>query len=125
MIVLDSTVLIDLLRGNPAAHRALEEVSSRQERKMCSVVSKVELLAGMRTHEESDIRVFFRTLESIPVDDDIAELAGTMASQFLRAYPGVDTEDYIIAATTMHYNASLWTLNVKHFPMFENLVRPY
>ena len=92
---------------------------------MCSVVSKVELLAGMRTHEESDIRVFFRTLESIPVDDDIAELAGTMASQFLRAYPGVDTEDYIIAATTMHYNASLWTLNVKHFPMFENLVRPY
>jgi predicted nucleic acid-binding protein len=125
MIVLDSTVHIDVLRGHTEARRALAAISARQERMTCSVVWKIELLAGMRPNEESTVRAFFGTLEWIPVGNEIAELAGTLANQFLRAFPGVDTLDYVIAATAMHYNADVWTRNVKHFPMFTNLTRPY
>ncbi len=125
MIVVDTTVLIDNLRGNPVARQAIIDASERGERMACSVVTKVEILGGMRAHEEVDIREFLETFEWINVDDEIAELAGATANLYMRSYPGVGAIDYIIASTAEWFNASLWTLNLKHFPMYEGLTRPY
>ena len=59
------------------------------------------------------------------VDDAIAEQAGAFANQYLRACPGVDVADCIVAATAWNLGAQLWTRNVKHFPMYTDLVAPY
>jgi predicted nucleic acid-binding protein len=104
MIKLDTTVLIDNLRGNPAARRAVVRASERGERMACSVVTKVEILGGIRAHEEADVREFFATFEWIDVDDKIAELAGATANRFMRSYPGVGAIDYIIASTVEWFN---------------------
>ena len=37
----------------------------------------------------------------------------------------VETFDFVIAATTERLNATLWTLNLKHFPMFPDIAAPY
>jgi predicted nucleic acid-binding protein len=88
-------------------------------------VTKVEVLAGMRSSEEWETRRLLNSLEWIDVDNAIADLAGLMANRYLRSYPGIDALDFIIAATAEHLGAALWTRNVKHFPMFANLTRPY
>ena len=60
------------------------------------------------------------SLPGEPVD-----AAGDLAATYLRSHRGVDTTDYVIAATTLAVGGALWTRNRKHFPMFENLPDPY
>ena len=124
-IVVDTSVLIDHLRGDERAHRSLRAAADDGERLVASVVTKVEILAGMRANEEPSTRRLMRVLDWIPVDDVIAEQAGQLANRYLRSHPGVDLVDYIIAATTRTLDAALWTRNVKHFPMIVGLTPPY
>lgn len=123
--LVDTSVLIDHLRGHQEAAEALRSVVQQGRRVTASVVTKVEVLAGMRAFEEEATRSLFRAVEWIAVDDDIAERAGTLANQFLQSHPGVDPIDYIIAATVDQLDAELWTRNVKHFPMYPDLTSPY
>jgi predicted nucleic acid-binding protein len=124
-LLLDTSVLIDHLRGDPAARQALTAVSVEGHRLASSVVVKVEVLAGMRPAEERITRRLLDTLDWIPVDDDIAERAGLLANRYLASHPGVDPVDYLIAATAELHDAVLWTRNIKHFPMFPELESPY
>ena len=124
-IVVDTSVLIDHLRGDERAHRTLRAAADDGERLVASVVTRVEILAGMRADEETSTRRLMRVLDWIPVDDVIAEQAGQLAHRYLRSRPGVDPVDYIIAATTRTLDAALWTRNIKHFPMMAGLAPPY
>lgn len=88
-------------------------------------MTKVEVLAGMRTHEEMSTRAFLSIFEWIPVSEHIADGAGELARKYLRSHPGVDPVDLVIAATVEDLHAELWTRNLKHFPMIPNLRDPY
>jgi predicted nucleic acid-binding protein len=123
-LVVDTSVLIDHLRGNLSARQALADAVAGDARICSSVVVKVEVLAGMRPAEEHKTRQLLDALDWIAVDDDIAERAGLLANHCLRSHPGVDPVDYIIAATAQRHDAELWTRNLKHFPMFPDLHRP-
>jgi predicted nucleic acid-binding protein len=125
MIVLDSSVMIDHLRAKEPALRALATANENGERLVCSVVTKVEVLAGMRPSEEPETRKGFAAVEWIVVDDSIAETAGQLANRYFRSHGAIDPVDYIIAATAIQLNGILWTTNLKHFPMFPGLVAPY
>lgn len=124
-LLVDTSVLIDHLRGNDEARRALASAAANGERLTCSVVTKVEVLAGMRPAEEPRTRLLLDAVEWLPVDDAIAEQAGLLANRYLRSHPGVDPVDYVIAATAYQHDALLWTRNLKHFPMFPELASPY
>jgi predicted nucleic acid-binding protein len=124
-VLVDTSVLVDHLRGNHAARDALAEAVARGDRLAASVVVKVEILAGMRPEEECLTRRLLDAVEWFPVTDPIAERAGELANRFLRSHPGVDPVDYIIAATATLHDAALWTRNVRHFPMFPDLRAPY
>ena len=123
--LLDTSVFIDHLRGSQKAGQALRSAVGHGQRLTASVVTKVEVLAGMRASEEEATRKLFRAVEWIAVDDDIAERAGQLANQFVRSHPGVDPIDYVIAATAEHLGAQLWTRSLKHFPMYPDLTSPY
>ena len=124
-LLLDTSVLIDHLRGNRAARRALAGAVEEGARLAASVVVKVEVLAGMPPAEEQKTRRLLDALDWIHVDDDIAERAGLLANRYLPSHPGVDPVDHIIAATVELHDAVLWTRNIKHFPMFPDLEPPY
>jgi hypothetical protein len=124
-VLLDTSVLIDHLRGERAARQALVAAADSGRRLAASVVTKVEVLAGMRPAEEAATRSLLGVLDWVPVDDVIAERAGELANRYLRTHPGVDPVDYIIAATAQLLDADLWTRNIKHFPMWPDLSPPY
>jgi predicted nucleic acid-binding protein len=124
-VVVDTSILIDHLRGDARAHRLLDGAFSGGERVTASVVTKVEVLAGMHQEEEAATRRLLSILEWVPVDDGLAEAAGELARQHLRSHSGVDPVDFIIAATVDLLGAKLWTRNRKHFPMFPDLPAVY
>jgi predicted nucleic acid-binding protein len=124
-VVVDTSVLIDHLRGDERARAALRSGRDRSERLMASILTKVEVLAGVRPDEEMLTRRLLGQLEWVPVDDEIAEQASTLAARFLRSHTGVETVDYVIAASARALGAELWTTNLRHFPMFPGLASPY
>ena len=125
MIVLDTSVLIDHLRGYNSARAALRRAVADGEMLAASVLSRIEVLAGMRAVEEPATRRLLDNLHWIAVDEDLADRAGVLANRFLRSHPGVDPVDYVIAATVVRFGARLWTQNLRHFPMFPDLQSPY
>jgi predicted nucleic acid-binding protein len=123
--LLDTSVLIDHLRGQRRATTLLETAMERGEELWSATVVRTEVLAGMRPTEERSTRLLLDALRWQDVTVEIADRAGALAAQYLRSHPGVDTVDYLIAATAEHLGAELWTLNVKHFPMYADLAPPY
>lgn len=124
-IVVDTSVLVDHLRGDARARDALRAAAQAGERICASVLTKVEIFAGMRAGEERLTRRLLDSLDLIEVDDAVAERAGLLANHYLRSHPGVDPVDYVIAATAQRLDAALWTRNLRHFPMFPGLSAPY
>lgn len=124
-VVLDTSVLVDHLRGDQRARDALATVKAEDGPATASVLTKAELLAGMRAEERADTRALMATIEWLDVDDDLAERAGALAARFIRSHPGIELVDFVIAATAQRLDARLLTRNLKHFPMFPDLGDPY
>lgn len=121
MIVLDTTVLIDLLRGNAAA---LGYLSSLIEVPACSEVTRVEVMRGIRHREREATEALMRTVRWIGVDEQVARRAGGLGRIWRRSHL-IATADLIIAATAQELSADLATSNTRHFPMFAGLQPPY
>jgi predicted nucleic acid-binding protein len=125
-LVLDTSVLIDHLRGRPrAATELIPGAIARGDELWSAHVVRAEVLAGMRAGEEAATRDLFRLIAWVNVDETIAEVAGALGRQYLRSHRGIDTIDLIVAAVTQHLDAELKTTNLKHFPMFPELEAPY
>ena len=121
-MLLDTSILVDILRVRPDALAWLDGQTTPPS---LSAVSLMELHAGCRSQrEEGDIARIERTLKIHPVDAAIARRAGVFVRLY-QASHALDDVDALIAATAEHYDVKLATLNVKHFPMFAKLRRPY
>ena len=123
-VMVDTSVLIDVLRGDQAAAAVLRE--SRSEGELhASEVTRLEVLAGMRADEEPATRGLLAVCTWYPLDEQIAERAGELGRRWLPGNRGIDAADLAIAATVLCLDARLLTRNVKHFPMFAGLTAPY
>lgn len=123
-VVVDTSVLIDVLRGRPDARDVL--VAARQRGKLhASEITRLEVLAGMRPREQEATLNLLQILTWHPVTAVIAEMAGELGRRWLPAFTGIDAADLAIAATVQAVAGELLTCNVKHFPMFPDLVAPY
>jgi len=123
--LLDTTIAIDHLRGDTRATELLERLTVDGEPLLASELSRFELLAGMRPDEHDPTELFMGALTWVPVDEEIARLAGLLAVEYRRSHSGIDAIDYLIAATANVVGAELLTTNVRHFPMFSGLRPPY
>jgi predicted nucleic acid-binding protein len=118
-IVFDSTVLIAHLRGDSRATDLL--LDPGRDDRLVSVVSRIEIEGGMRSAERAAVARLLGVVTLVPVTDAIAQRAGEFLREFRRSHQGIDLADYVIAATADVREASLATLNVKHFPMVRGL----
>ncbi len=125
MILLDTTIAVDHLRGDDRAASLLERLANEGEPLLASELSRFELLAGMRPEELDATERFMDALSWVPVNEEIARLAGSMAAEYRRSHSGIDAIDYVIAATATVTGADLLTTNVRHFPMILLLRPPY
>jgi predicted nucleic acid-binding protein len=123
-VLVDTSVIVDFLRGHHGAEQVLEEARLTAPLH-ASEMTRLEVLAGMRENEESGTRLFLSLFQWHPVDTMIAELAGELGRRWLPSHRSIDSADLAIAATAMALGCPLLTCNVKHFPMFADLKKPY
>jgi predicted nucleic acid-binding protein len=123
--LVDTSILIDHLLGRIEARSVLESEIAAGEPLFGSVLTKAEVLAGVRKGEEETARQLLDVMVWADVTETIAERAGSLANRHLRSHPGVDLIDSVIAATREELDVPLWTINVKHFPMIRGLRPPY
>ena len=124
-VLVDSSVLIDHLRGHPPATDLLLRLVRAGDELWSVTPVRTEIIAGMRPGEEAATRALLDQLRWLEVDADLADHAGDIARGHVRTHPGVDTVDYLLAAGTARLAASLLTVNVGHFPMIEGLQPSY
>ena len=117
-------MLIDYLRGHPAAAELLENERAAGPLH-ASEITRLELLAGMRPAEEEGTRSLLSTLVWHPIDAEVAEEAGALGRRWLPSRHNIDGADLAVAATAIRTGARLLTRNVRHFPMFADLQAPY
>jgi predicted nucleic acid-binding protein len=121
-VLVDTTVLIDLLRGQPAARDYLRTLTTVP---FASEVTRVEVLRGVRAGERDTTERLFDALRWVAIDEAIARRAGELGRRWDRHRPGIALADLVIAATAEHLDAELATTNVRHFPMLPTLAPPY
>ncbi|MFT4051136.1 MAG: type II toxin-antitoxin system VapC family toxin [Microbacterium sp.] len=120
MILVDTDVLIAHPRGDDRA-RGWLAARRAEDRLITSVVTVAELTGGMRSGERREVWALLDALSPAPVTELIARRAGELMREFRRSHSGIGIADDLIAATAETHSASLATLNVRHFPMFEGL----
>jgi predicted nucleic acid-binding protein len=122
VVLLDTSVLIDVLRGSQSAAQwlgALGEVPT------CSELTRAEVLRGVRSPERSRTERLLSSLRWVAVDEPISRRGGELGRHHRRSHPGLSIVDFLIAATAQLLNADLATANVRHYPMFAELTAPY
>lgn len=125
MKLLDTSVAVDHLRGLARATELLEQLIRFGEQVVASELTRFELLAGVRPAERDGLERFCATIDWVPVTDEIARRAGEYARTYRRSHSGMGVVDYLLAGTAAALSADIVTMNVRHFPMFADLQRPY
>jgi predicted nucleic acid-binding protein len=114
--LLDSDILIWYLRGGPEIVKKVKLLGSK-DYLGCSVISILEVEAGMKPGEEEKTIAFLEGLRSYPIDKSVARKAAAYIRQFKPKGISLDFADTLIAATASLNNLTLVTINVVHYPM--------
>lgn len=119
-LLIDTSVLIDVLRGRAEAVAFLES-AGRGRGPTTHAIVVAELLAGARdAREQATIDSFLSAFEVVCPDEADALRALALYRQ-LRLTHGVDWPDCQIAATALRRGLGVATQNVKHFAAFAGL----
>lgn len=123
--LIDTSVLVDHLRGDSRAVDLLLGFARDGDELWSVTVVRTEVLAGVRRAEEPQTRRLLDSFRWQHVTVEVADRAAALARLYAKAHAGIDTVDYLLAAVTELLGASLVTLNVKHFPMLRGLRAAY
>ena len=118
--LLDTSIIIDCLNGKRnRAHLLDELVMVGGHILACSCVSVTEVYAGMRPNEEQATERLLRSLLLLPINFDIARLAGLLKRDYGKKGKTLSIRDVTIAAVAIHHQIPLITHNSRDFPMKE------
>jgi predicted nucleic acid-binding protein len=120
-LLIDTTILVDYLRGLEEAAAVLEQ---RQMSLLLSTVVVAELYAGVRDSEREQLATALSAFRVCPVTEEIARRGGLMKRDYGPSH-GTGLADALIAATAQDTEATLVTLNERHFPMLGDIRVPY
>jgi predicted nucleic acid-binding protein len=116
MRVLDTTVLIDFLRGRPAMQR-VAGLRASGEVPGTTAINVEEIARGLRGGETDAARRLFDGLDVLSIDRATAWQAGRWRNEFAARGITLFQADCLIAAVAFTRRATLVTGNPKDFPM--------
>lgn len=122
-MILDSDVLIEILRSNPRTTRWVADEASGGETLRYSPVSRAEIGAGMRPGEEQAVAALFAGLDVVSIDGTTGEVAGARLRRYRRSH-GVELADALIGASVLQHGERLATFNRRRYPGIATLTHP-
>lgn len=123
-VLLDSTVLIDALRGRPAVQR-IRALRDQGDRPVVSPLNVEEIVRGLRPAEDERTDRFLAGLRVVPLDGVQAARAGRWRREYAARGVTLSQADCLIAAAAWRVGARLATGNPSDFPMPEVTVEEW
>jgi predicted nucleic acid-binding protein len=117
-LLLDTTVLIDALRGLPAAERVRRQRDAVHVPWICAI-NVEEVVRGTAPDELPSVMRFLGGMRLAPLGGSEGERAGGWRRDYARRGITLSQADCLIAAAAIAVDARLATANPKHFPMPE------
>jgi predicted nucleic acid-binding protein len=118
-VLLDTTVLIDLLRGRAGAVRRLRTLRESGDSPHACAVNVEEIFRGLRPSEDDAADRLFAGLKIVPLAAYEGRRAGEWRRLFASRGQTLSQADCLIAAAAQAVAGRLATGNPKHFPMPE------
>ena len=118
LVLLDTTVLIDYLRGKPAVER-VDALLGRGDTPCTSPVNVEEIVRGLHVSEAAAAERLFDGLHMVPIGRAEGHRAGEWRRQFAARGETLSQADCLVAAAAHTVDAVLATGNPRHFPMRE------
>ncbi len=112
--LIDTCIIIDYLRGNPAIDFSQEEI-------LINPVVELEILQGVRNKREQ--KEALRTMQSfkrVEYSPECFDLAKILILRYTLSH-SLKLPDALIAASCLIYGLPLWTYNVKDFAYIEGM----
>lgn len=124
-VLLDSTVLIDLLRGRPLTLERLRTLRQAGDTPYACAINVEEIVRGLRAHEHGSARDLFAGLRIIPLGEAEGWRAGEWRRRYAREGQTLSQADCLVAAAAVSIAARLATGNARDFPMTDLTVEDW
>ncbi len=114
--LLDTTVIIDHLRGIEKVSRFLEQIGLKGDTAGCCCINIAEVYSGMLEKEKEKTDIFIDSLFFYEITRNISKTAGRLRQKYVKKGITLSTSDAIIGAAALIYDLILATKNIKHYP---------
>ena len=125
MVCLDTSFLVDFLRGNPALEVVLDEWEATNERVTISAPALAEVASGAELEKTGRERKLVEKICSrfvvLPLTEGSAMRAGRIDAELTQAGEMIGLLDSMIAAVVMEHEEVLVTRNLGHFERIQGL----
>lgn len=119
--LLDTNILIRYLRKSEGFDTLLSTLAASDW--LCiSVLTRFEVVRGMRDREQEATFSLLNSLESLVISTEIADSAGELIRSCRARGITIGEADALIAATAIQHGLALVTTNAKHFSMHNMIV---
>ena len=118
-VLLDTTVIIDLLRGRGDALRRLEALRRAGDVPYVCAINVDETVRGLKLSENDPARAFFGGVRIAPLGLSEGWQAGEWRREFAQQGRTLAQADCLVAATALSLGGRLATGNPKDFPMHD------
>jgi len=120
MVVIDADVMIEVLRKNPAVTSYLRNDIGAFNI-VLSAVTIAEIQQGATSKENlQQINRLLKQYIVLPVDHNISSIFSTLVQKYVLSHD-TDIGDTFVAATALHFQLPLLTMNLKHYKHIPNL----
>ncbi len=121
MILLDSSILIELFRKQDKSKTLFYKLSQTSDELCISSITHYEIGIGNRKSHSEYWDSLCESLQIIPFDKACSNSAVSIYLELLKANKMIDLADILIGATAVTYSIPIATLNVKHFDRIKGL----
>ena len=124
-MILDSTFLIDVLRGADSVEDLISDLDASGAA-FVSAVTTMELFEGIHLadpteREQAAVETLLTDVNELPFDRECAMRAGRISADLTSAGTSVDVADVMIGATALVHERPVVTRNVDHFDRIEGI----
>ena len=121
MILLDSSILIELFRKKDKKKTQFYSLSQLDEDFSISTITYYEIGIGNRKSHVEFWDSLCSNLTILPFDKNCSDTAITIYHDLLKKNKIIDLADILIGATALTYKIPISTLNTKHFERIAGL----
>lgn len=120
MVIVDADVIIEVLRKNPTAASFLKnEIGAFNV--VLSAITVAEIQQGAASKENlQQINRILKQYIVLPIEYQISNIFSALVNKYVLSHD-TDIGDMIVAATSLHYQLPLLTMNHKHYKHIPNL----